>query len=60
MASTSELIRRLKAAKFKLAKHGKKHDLYVDPGGREIYVWRHSREIPRGTYERILHDAGIK
>jgi len=59
LASTAELLRRLKRAGFVLAKHGKRHDIYEHPSGRRVIIWRHAREIPNGTYRSILKDAGL-
>jgi len=60
VASTAEVLRRLKKVGFKLVSHGKKHDLYEDPRtGRRITIPRHSKEIPVGTYHAILRDAGL-
>lgn len=60
MATTAELVRRLVRAGFRLAAHGKKHDVYADPtSGRKVVVPRHSREIPTGTYHSMLRDAGL-
>ena len=60
MASTAELIRRLRKAGFHLEAHAKKHDIYVNPAsGTKVTVWRHAREIPNGTYRTLLKNAGI-
>jgi predicted RNA binding protein YcfA (HicA-like mRNA interferase family) len=60
MATTSELVRRLTRAGFRLAAHGKKHDVYENfSTGKRVIVWRHAREIPNGTYRAILRDAGL-
>jgi predicted RNA binding protein YcfA (HicA-like mRNA interferase family) len=60
MATTAELIRRLRRAGFRLIAHGKKHDVYENSGSdRRVIVPRHSREIPNGTYHSMLRDAGL-
>ena len=59
MASTAELLRRLRRAGFTLVDHGKRHDIYEGPNGKRIPVGRHAREIPNGTYHSMLRDAGI-
>jgi predicted RNA binding protein YcfA (HicA-like mRNA interferase family) len=60
MASTAELLRRLRRAGFVLDRHGKKHDIYLNPSnGRRVVVWRHAREIATGTFYAILKEAGL-
>ncbi len=59
MASTSELMRRLRKAGFVLRRHGGRHDLYENSEGRIVTVPRHAGEIPKGTYNAILRDAGL-
>jgi predicted RNA binding protein YcfA (HicA-like mRNA interferase family) len=59
MASTAEFLRRLTRAGFTMVYRGKKHDIYEGPGGKRVAVWRHSREIPNGTYRSMLKEAGI-
>jgi predicted RNA binding protein YcfA (HicA-like mRNA interferase family) len=60
MEKTSKLIARLRRAGFVLSRHGKKHDIYEQPRtGKRVTVWRHNRDIPTGTYLKILRDAGL-
>ena len=60
MEKTSKLLAKLRRAGFVLVRHGKKHDIYEHPvSHRRISVWRHTRDIPTGTYLAILRDAGI-
>ena len=41
--------------------HGRSHDKYLSKEtGAIIIVPRHAKEIPKGTAEKILKDAGIK
>jgi predicted RNA binding protein YcfA (HicA-like mRNA interferase family) len=57
---TSKLVARLRRAEFVLVRHGKKHDIYEHPSThKRVSVWRHSRDIPSGTYLSILRDAGL-
>ncbi len=56
----SELIRILKKNGAVLFHHGRNHDKYICRDGRMIIVPRHAKEIPTGTAEKILKDAGIK
>ena len=57
----SELIKLLKDKGVEFLSHGKKHDRYINRAtGTIIIVPRHAKEIPKGTAEKILKDAGIK
>ena len=59
---TSELIKLLKKTHCRLAEHGKEHDKwYSEITGKTFMIPRHGgKEIPTGTANRILRDAGIK
>ena len=60
MQKTSKLVVRLRRAGFVLVRHGKKHDIYEHPvTSRRAVIWRHSRDMPIGTYMQILRDAGL-
>ena len=61
MPKLNELLRRLREAGFVFECHRKKHDFYWNPKtGKRVMVWRHaSKDIPNGTYNSILKDAGI-
>ncbi|MDY5463214.1 type II toxin-antitoxin system HicA family toxin [Hornefia butyriciproducens] len=60
---TSELIKMLKKTKqCYLVEHGKEHDKWhSDITGKDFRVPRHaSKEIPKGTQNAIMRDAGLK
>lgn len=60
---TSELAKMLKKSKQCYIKdHGKEHDRWhSEITGKDFMVPRHpAKEIPKGTAERILKDAGLK
>lgn len=58
---TSELLKLLKKNGCKLIRNGKRHDIYLNPTtGQEFAVPRHKAEIPTGTANSILKDAGLK
>jgi mRNA interferase HicA len=60
MEKTASFVRRIRAAGFVLVRHGKKHDLYEHPvTKRRVMVGRHARDIPSGTYQSMLRDAGL-
>ena len=45
-----------------IVEHGTRHDKWHSPiTGKDFRVWRHpSKEIPMGTAEQIIKDAGLK
>lgn len=59
---TSELTRMLKKAGCFLDTNGANHDIWYSPlTGKRFCVPRHgAKEIPTGTAERIMKDAGLK
>lgn len=59
---TSELKRILRKAGCRKTLEGANHELWFSPAtGKTFPVPRHNtREIPTGTAERILKDAGLK
>ena len=59
---TSELVKILKRNGCYLQRHGSSHDIWVSKvTGRRFSVPRHpGGEMPKGTAERILKDAGVK
>jgi predicted RNA binding protein YcfA (HicA-like mRNA interferase family) len=58
---TQELLKLLKKNQCSLKHNGKRHDIwYSETTGKEFAVPRHKAEIPSGTLENILKDAGIK
>lgn len=59
---TSELIKLLKKNDCFLIEHGKEHDKWhSELTGKDFRVPRHpAKEIPIGTVNRILKDAGLK
>ena len=59
----SELIKTLKKTGYcRLVEHGAEHDKwYSEKTGKSFMVPRHpGKEIPNGTLNRILKDAGLK
>ena len=60
---TSELVKLLKkSGHCHFAEHGKEHDKWhSDKTGKDFMVPRHpGKEIPKGTLNSILKDAGLK
>lgn len=58
----SELTNLLKKHGCYFVEHGKEHDKWhSDITGKDIRVPRHpSKDVPKGTANRILKDAGVK
>ncbi len=58
---TQELLKLLKKNGVILEEHGARHDIYHSPiTGKSFPVPRHKTEIPIGTLNSILKDAGLK
>ena len=59
---TSELQKILRKNHCHMIVHGAEHDKwYSSVTGKHFYVPRHpAREIPTGTLNRILRDAGLR
>lgn len=56
-----ELTKLLKKSKCKLLRNGSRHDIwYSEITGKQFTVPRHKAEIPTGTLNNILKDAGLK
>ena len=58
---TQELIKLLKKGHCKLIRNGSRHDVWYSPiTQKQFIVPRHKAEIPIGTLNHILKDAGLK
>lgn len=58
---TAELLKKLKKGKCQLIRHGSSHDIwYSEKTGKKFTVPRHNAEIPTGTANNIMKDAGLK
>ncbi len=59
---TSELEKLLRKSGCRITDHGSRHDIWYSPqNGRRFVVPRHSaKEIPTGTANAILKEAGLK
>lgn len=58
---TQELLKMLKKGKCELVRSGSRHDIwYSSVTGKQFAVPRHKAEIPTGTLNNILKDAGLK
>lgn len=58
---TTELLKLLKEHGIYKIREGKRHEIYYSPiTNKSFPVGRHAREIPSGTLNSILKDAGLK
>jgi predicted RNA binding protein YcfA (HicA-like mRNA interferase family) len=55
-----ELIKLLEKADFVFVRQSGSHAIYKKPGYKIIVVPIHSKDIPTGTLNSILKDAGLK
>ncbi|MCM1141786.1 MAG: type II toxin-antitoxin system HicA family toxin [Muribaculum sp.] len=56
----TELIKIAEARGYRLVKHGKKHDIYVNESGERLTVERHgSQEVRTGLMNRLKKQLGI-
>lgn len=57
---TKELLKLLKKNGCFLYRNGKKYDIWYSPAtGQQFPVPRHKSEVPIGTLNSILDDAGV-
>ena len=58
---TQELLKLLKKHKCYVLRNGSRHDIwYSEITGKQFAIPRHKAEIPTGTLNNILKDAGLK
>lgn len=58
---TQELLKMLKKGECVKLRSGSRHDIWYSPKtGKQFAVPRHKAEIPNGTLNNILKDAGLK
>lgn len=58
---TQELLKLLKKNNCEVLRNGSRHDIWFSPvTGKQFAVPRHKAEIPIGTLNNILNDAGLK
>lgn len=59
--NTQELLRLLKKNNCHIKRNGSRHDIwYSETTKKEFPVPRHKAELPLGTLNNILKDAGLK
>lgn len=58
---TQELLKMLKKSNCEILRNGSRHDIWYSPiSKKQFTVPRHKAEIPTGTLNNILKDAGLK
>ena len=58
---TSELLKLLKEHGIYKIREGGRHSIYHSPiTGNDFPIHRHNAEVPIGTINKILKDAGLK
>lgn len=58
---TQELLKLLKTNNCEIVRNGSRHDMWFSPlTQKQFAVPRHKAEIPIGTLNNILKDAGLK
>ena len=58
---TQELLKLLRKNKCYVLRNGSRHDIwYSEITGKQFAIPRHKAEIPTGTLNNILKDAGLK
>ncbi len=58
---TQELLKMLKKSNCELLRNGSRHDIWYSPvTEKQFTVPRHKAEIPVGTLNNILKDAGLR
>ena len=58
---TAELLKLLKKAGCQEVREGGNHTIYRSPlTGKIFSLSRHAKELPTGTVNQILKDAGLK
>ncbi len=58
---TAELKKLLKELGAEFLRRGTNHDIWINPeNGKTTRIWRHAKEVPKGTLNQIFKDLGYK
>lgn len=57
--SASEVLGKLLKAGFEIKRQSGSHKILRHPDGRQTYVAFHTKDIPKGTFYKILKQAGM-
>lgn len=58
--SPVKVVKKLEAlVNLAFVRHGGRHDVYRVPGGRNVYIPRHAKDLGAGLLRSILEEAGL-
>ena len=57
--SAREVLAKLRRAGFEEVRQSGSHKVLRHADGRQTYVAMHSRDVPEGTFRKILKQAGL-
>ncbi len=57
--SAKEVLRKLEKAGFQIRRQSGSHIVLRNEAGLQTYVSMHSKDIPTGTFKKILKQAGL-
>lgn len=57
--SAKEVLRRLQKTGFKIKRQSGSHIVLRHSDGRQTYVAIHTKDIPTGTFKKILKQSGL-
>lgn len=58
--TAKDAVRLIRKCGGKFLRHGKKHDIYLSPDGKEIPVPRHTKDLSPGVEDEIKEKLGLK
>ncbi len=58
--SANEIIHQLKRAGFIEVRQNGSHKVFRHEDGRQTYVSVHTKDVPKGTFSKILKQANIR
>lgn len=57
--SAKEVLRKLEKAGFSIRRQSGSHIVLRNNEGKQTYVAMHSKDIPTGTFKKILKQSGL-
>ena len=57
--SAKEVLRKLQKAGFSIKRQSGSHVVLRHPDKRQTYVSMHTKEVPLGTFKKILKQSGL-
>jgi predicted RNA binding protein YcfA (HicA-like mRNA interferase family) len=58
--SAKEILAKLLKAGFVEKRQSGSHKILRHPDGRQTYIAMHTRDVPQGTFRKILKQANLK